>query len=129
MMVNVGNEVYAIPITNIVGTVHPKFSDIKLIERQEVLLWHKTEIPLLRLHELFNLPVEEKDKTPLVVVVEKGDKQVGLGVDHITGQQETIIKPLDPKLKGIKGLSGATILGDGRVALILDIGTLIEYKK
>ena len=82
-------------------------------------------LPLIRLHDIFSVKSNGSDDM-IVVVVERGGSNVGIVVDHVLGQQEVIIKKLDNRLlKGVKGFAGATILGDGNVALILDVGTLI----
>ena len=127
LMVKVANEVYAIPLTNVVRDVGIKASEIKTMEGEEVILLRGEVLPLLRLHRVLQSTVPEEDKENLiVVVVEKMGNNVGLVVDELLGQQEVIIKTLDSKLlKSTKGFAGATILGDGSVSLILDIATLI----
>lgn len=127
LMVTVADETYAIPLTNVVRDVGIKTSDIKTIEGREVIMLRGEVLPLLRLHNVLESPheLEEKDNL-IVVVVEKMGNNIGFVVDELLGQQEVIIKTLDNKiLKNTKGFAGATILGDGSVALILDIGTLI----
>ena len=82
-------------------------------------------LPLIRLSKLFGFSSNGTDEL-IVVVVEKGGNNIGLVVDQVIGKQEVIIKNLDNRfLKGVKGFAGATILGDGNVALILDVGTLL----
>jgi len=127
LMVKVADENYAIPLTNIIRDVGIKASDIKTMEGEEVILLRGEVLPLLRLHNVLRSPVPEEERENLiVVVVEKMGNNVGLVVDELIGQQEVIIKTLDSKmLKNTKGFAGATILGDGSVALILDIATLI----
>jgi two-component system chemotaxis sensor kinase CheA len=127
LMVTVADETYAIPLSNVVRDVGIKASEIKTIEGKEVILLRGEVLPLLRMHEILNCENEQEDKENLiVVVVEKMGSNIGLVVDDLLGQQEVIIKTLDNKiLKNMKGFAGATILGDGSVALILDIATLI----
>jgi two-component system chemotaxis sensor kinase CheA len=127
LMVTVGDETYAIPLANVVRDVGIKTSDIKTIEGKEVIMLRGEVLPLLRLHDVLDSPHVVEDKENLiVVVVEKMGNNIGFVVDTLLGQQEVIIKTLDNKLlKNTKGFAGATILGDGSVALILDIGTLI----
>ncbi len=127
LMVTVADETYAIPLGNVIRDVGIKASDIKTIEGKEVIMLRGEVLPLLRLHDVLECPTEEEDKQNLiVVVVEKMGSNIGLVVDDLLGQQEVIIKTLDNKLlKNMKGFAGATILGDGSVALILDIATLI----
>ncbi|WP_245747794.1 chemotaxis protein CheA [Methanolobus profundi] len=127
LMVTVSDETYAIPLGNVIRDVGIKASDIKTIEGKEVIMLRGEVLPLLRLHDVLNCPTEPEEKENLiVVVVEKMGNNIGFVVDDLLGQQEVIIKTLDNKiLKNMKGFAGATILGDGSVALILDIATLI----
>ncbi|WP_342305769.1 chemotaxis protein CheA [Methanolobus sp. ZRKC5] len=127
LMVTVADETYAIPLGNVIRDVGIKASDIKTIEGKEVVLLRGEVLPLLRLHDVLDCTTEQEEKQNLiVVVVEKMGNNIGLVVDGLLGQQEVIIKTLDNKiLKNMKGFAGATILGDGSVALILDIATLI----
>ena len=101
-------------------------SDIKYVQTKEVINIRGTVIPLIRLDQVLNCPEKEtEDESLLVVIVKKGDKQVGLVVDELIGQQEIVIKPLGKYININKIISGATILGDGEVALILDANTLV----
>lgn len=127
LMIKTAGETYAIPLNNVVRDVGIKSKDIKTIEGQEVILLRGEVLPLLRLEKLLDSHVEETTKENLiVVVVEKLGNHFGFVVDELLGQQEVIIKSLDSKmLRSVKGFAGATILGDGTVCLILDIGTLV----
>jgi two-component system chemotaxis sensor kinase CheA len=127
LMIKTAGETYAIPLNNVVRDVGIKSQDIKTIEGQEVILLRGEVLPLLRLNSILDCPVEVDDKENLiVVVVEKMGSHFGFVVDELLGQQEVIIKSLDSKvLRSVKGFAGATILGDGTVCLILDIGTLV----
>ena len=125
LMVKVGSDIYAIPITNVIRDLSIKKEEIKTIKGEEVVLIRGDVLPLVRLHKLFDIKGNGSEEL-LVVVVERAGSNVGLVVDQVIGQQEVIIKNLDNNiLKGIKGFAGATILGDGNVALILDVGTLL----
>lgn len=125
LMVKVGMDIYAIPITNVIRDLSIKKEEIKTIKGEEVILIRGEVLPLVRLHELFDIKGKESEEL-LVVVVERGGNNIGLVVDEVIGQQEVIIKNLDNNfLKGVKGFAGATILGDGNVALILDVVTLL----
>jgi len=125
LMVKVGTDIYAIPITNVIRDLSIKKEDIKTIKGEEVILIRGEVLPLVRLHKLFNIKSNGSGEL-LVVVVERAGSNVGLVVDQVIGQQEVIIKNLDNNiLKGIKGFAGATILGDGNVALIIDVVTLL----
>jgi two-component system chemotaxis sensor kinase CheA len=127
LMVTIAGETYAIPLANVVRDVGIKARDIKTIEGKEVILLRGEVLPLLRLRDVLQCPGEaEKKENLIVVVVERMGNNIGFVVDQLLGQQEVIIKTLDNKLlKNTRGFAGATILGDGSVALILDIATLI----
>ncbi len=127
LMAVVSGETYAIPLSNVIKYVGIQSSDIKTIEGNEVIVLRGEVFPLLRLHHLLDCTAEYEEKEKLIVVlVEKNGANLGLVVDSLIGQQEVIIKTLNNKiLKNTKGFAGATILGNGRVSLILDIATLI----
>lgn len=125
LMVKVGSDIYAIPITNVIRDLSIKKEEIKTIKGEEVVLIRGDVLPLIRLHSIFDIKSNGSQEL-LVVVVERAGSNVGLVVDQVIGQQEVIIKNLENNLlKGVKGFAGATILGDGNVALILDVGTLL----
>ncbi|VVB94841.1 Chemotaxis protein CheA [uncultured archaeon] len=125
LMVKVAKDIYAIPITNVIRDLAIKKDMIKTIKGEEVILMRGEVLPIIWLHRLFGINTNGTEEL-IVVVVERGGSNVGLVVDQVVGQQEVIIKKLDNSLlKGIKGFAGATILGDGNVALILDVGTLL----
>lgn len=126
LMVVVGDEKYAISLgcIQILEDLSP--SDIKLVQNKEVIHLRGTVIPLIRLNEVLDVESSRsQDDNLIVVIVKKGDQQVGLVVDELIGQQEIVIKPLGKYMKQCKFISGATILGDGEIALILDTNALI----
>ena len=125
LMVQLGDEKYAIPLSNIQNIEDIKVSDIQYVQKQEIILLRNEVIPIIRLHKLLGIKGQEEKDTIMVVIVQKGDKQVGFVIDDLIGQQEIVIKSLGKYLSGIKMIAGATILGNGEVALILDINTLI----
>lgn len=126
LMVDIGNEKYAISLGAIqtIEDIPPR--DVKLVQAKEVIQLRDLVIPLIRLNEILDI---ESKKDPaenmVVVIVKKGDKLAGLVVDELIGQQEIVIKPLGKYVSKCKVISGATVLGDGEVALILDANTLI----
>ena len=125
LMISIGNEKYAIPLSNIQNIEDVRREDIKLVQKQEVIVVRDEIIPIIRLRNVLGLP-EEKDKDLMMgVIVKKGDKQVGFIIDSLIGQQEIVIKSLGKYLSGIDVIAGATILGNGEVALILDVNSLI----
>jgi len=127
MIVSVGQEHYIIPINNILETLRPSHNEVKTIaDSSDVINIRGEFIPLLYLHRLFNIPNSETEpEKALIVIVETNNKKYGLIVDELLGQQQVVIKSLDANTKCVDGISGATILGDGRVALILDMIKLL----
>ena len=126
LMVVVGGEKYAISLGSIQTLEDIVPSDIKLVQNKEVINLRGTVIPLIRMAEVLDIEsTKSKDDNLIVVIVKKGDKMAGLVVDELIGQQEIVIKSLGKYSKQCKFISGATILGDGEVALILDANALI----
>lgn len=126
LMVEVGGEKYAIPLGSINGIEDIGKDEISFVQSKEVIHLRGKVIPILRLHKLLDIEPEEKDPESLIVVImQKADQQIGLVIDQLLGQQETVIKSLGRHITNDKLFSGATILGDGEVALILDTNTLI----
>ncbi len=128
LMVEVGTEKYAIPLGNINTIEDVMPNEIKLVQSQEVIHLRGNVIPIIRMNEVLEMEDYEKNsesESEIVVVVKKGDQRIGLVVDKLLGQQETVIKSMGHHITNAKLFSGATILGDGEVALILDTNTLI----
>ena len=125
LMVEVDNEKYAIPLGSIDGIEDIPKEDICFVQSKEVIHLRGNVIPILRLHELLGANEQEDPDSFVIVVIKKGEQKVGLIVDSLLGQQETVIKSLGHHITYEKLFSGATILGDGEVALILDTNTLI----
>lgn len=125
LMVDIGNEKYAIALGTIQTIEDITPNDIKLVQNKEVIHLRGTVIPLIRLNEVLDIESKrEQDDNMIVVIVKKGDRMAGLVVDELMGQQEIVIKSLGKYISKCKIISGATILGDGEVALILDANTL-----
>lgn len=128
LMVEVGGEKYAISLGSVVTIEDIKPTDVKLVESKEVINLRGQVIPLIRLNEVLDIEsTRSEDENMTVVIVKKGDKQAGLVVDELQGQAEIVIKSLGKyiNVNKIRIISGATILGDGEVALILDTNALI----
>ncbi|MBU3803459.1 MAG: chemotaxis protein CheA [Candidatus Cellulosilyticum pullistercoris] len=125
LMIHIADEKYAIPLSNIQNIEDVHKEDIKLIQNQEVIVVRNEIIPIIRLREVLGLPKAEDKEMMTGVIVKKGEKQVGFIVDSLIGQQEIVIKSLGKYLSGIDMIAGATILGNGEVALILDVNSLI----
>lgn len=126
LMVVVGEEKYAISLGSIQTIEDIPVSDIKYVEAREVIHLRGNVIPLIRLNRILDIQsAEENVENMTVVIAKKGDRYAGFVVDYLIGQQEIVIKSLGKYININKMISGATILGDGEVALILDVNTLI----
>ena len=126
LMVELGSEKYAIPLGSIQTIEDVPFSDIKHVQTKEVINLRGSVIPLVRLDKILDVePGEFKPESLTVVIVKKGDRQTGLIVDNLIGQQEIVIKPIGDYIHCSKLISGATILGNGEIALILEANTLV----
>ena len=126
LMVVVGGEKYAISLGNIQTIEDISPSDIKFVQSKEVITLRGNVIPLVRLNKVLGIESTKKeDENLIAVIVKKGDKQAGLIIDELMGQQEIVIKSLGKYINKSKEISGATILGDGEVALILDTNALL----
>ena len=126
LMVVVGGEKYAISLGSIQTIEDISPSDIKIVQSKEVIHLRGTVIPIIRLDEMLDCQSERKpDANMVVVIVKKGDKLAGLVVDELIGQQEIVIKSMGKYINKCKFISGATILGDGEIALILDSNAII----
>lgn len=130
LMVELGEEKYAIPLETIQTIEDISVNDIKYVQSKEVINLRGSVIPIVRLDTILEIePVQKEDDDDdnlTVVIINKGDKQAGLVVDRLIGQQEIVIKSLGKYINNnSKIISGATILGDGEVALILDVNTLV----
>ncbi|MFC1745125.1 chemotaxis protein CheW [Candidatus Riflebacteria bacterium] len=148
LMINLQTETYAIPLSMVLETVDIYLEDINVVQHQEVYVLRGEVIPLIRLNKILDVPIIESDDSDVareeesegddeedtevgeisIVVCSNGEKKAGFMVDNLIGQQEIVIKPLGQILMGLTGLMGATIKGDGSVALILDIPALMESK-
>ena len=131
LMVDVCGEKYALPLNSIVTLEEILPEDIKYVHTKEVINLRGTVIPLVRLNEVLDVSSDDCEETDsddeglVVVIVKKGDKQAGLVISKLIGQQEIVIKPLGKFIHVPKIISGATILGNGDVALIIDSNTLV----
>ncbi len=127
LMVVIRDEKYAIALGSIQTIEDVLPEDIKLVQAKEVIHIRGTVIPIIRMDKVLDIPPKEGEekKNLTVIIVKKGDKQAGLVVDELIGQQEVVIKSMGKYIKVPKMISGATILGNGEVALILDTNALI----
>ncbi len=125
LLVGVEQEKYAIPLSSVREIIAVDERYLKSVEGKGIFQYRGRVLPLLRLKNVLNVPGNNEEVGP-VVVVERKEKIFGIMVSTLIGQQETVVKPLEGMLKGKKELAGATILGDGTVALILDMRGLLE---
>ena len=126
LMVTIGEEKYAIPLGSIDTIEDIPIEEVKRVEKKEVINLRGSVIPLIRMAEVLDVPGERPEKnTVTMVVVAKGDKKAGLVVDDLIGQLEIVIKSIGKYINNSKMISGATVLGDGEVALILDANALV----
>ncbi|UZE44449.1 chemotaxis protein CheA [Selenomonas sputigena] len=128
LLVKVQEEMYAIPLGSIDSTINIHPDDIKTVQNQAVIVLRGQIIPIINLSTALQVPrtTDEDNDDIFVVVVYVGERKAGIVVDNLIGQQEIVIKTLGKLLSGLKLFSGATVLGDGRVALILDVGTVVQ---
>ena len=134
LIVGIGDEVFAIPLNSVVETLRIKESTIQTIDKHEVINLRKSVLSLLRLGEEFGVSesavstvnAKSSDREIYVVVVALAEKKIGIVVDDLFGQEEVVIKSLGDYQLGYKGISGATITGDGKVVLIIDVASMID---
>lgn len=126
MLVKVQQETFVVPLVNLQEIVRVRADGVKKIKGEEAISLRGEVIPIMRLDRILDLNPDESPKSEFdVLLMEIKGKRAGLVVDRLLGQQEIVIKSLDGYLKGVKGCAGATILGDGKVAFILDTASLV----
>jgi len=125
LLTKVGEEVYAVPLTSVVRSVRVKAKDVKRMLGREVAVLSEGNVPLLRLRDFFSFP-HEREEGALMVLVNRGEEFLGLGVDALLDKQNIIVKPLDRLVRQSRVFAGFTILGDGKPALILDVNSLFD---
>jgi two-component system chemotaxis sensor kinase CheA len=129
LLVEAQGQVYAIPLSSVIESLKLQHSDVHQISGRDTIRVRDRIVPLVYLRELFALP-GDRASSHYAVILGRGEKRLGLVVDRLRGQQEVVIKGLDAVVSGAAfGLAGATIMGDGRVVLILDVATLFEGKR
>jgi two-component system chemotaxis sensor kinase CheA len=128
LMVGLGEDVYVLPLLSVIESFRPRRSEVHTVAARGAAVTVRGEVvPLLRLHQILDRPVRETDPCrALVVLVEDQGKKYALLVDDLLGQMQAVVKSLDANYQRVEGLAGATILGDGRVAMILDIHGLVQ---
>jgi len=128
LLVRVGEQIYSIPITSVIESHRVKSEEIRCIDNYEVFNVREEVNSLLRLNRLFGIACNDTDEDGYnyIVVVGTEDKKVGLMVDSLIGEEDVVIKPLKDQFTSSPGIAGASILGDGSVSLIIDVGQLLD---
>lgn len=126
LMVEVERSIFAIPLSTVIEAVRISRSDIKTINGREVLHLRDRVLPLIRLAQEFDIPTDADRERFYVVVAALGDRRIGVVVDELRSQEEVVIKSIWDYLETVKGVSGATITGEGKVVLILDTSELVQ---
>ncbi|MHB8945503.1 MAG: chemotaxis protein CheW [Bacillota bacterium] len=126
LLVSLGQSVFAVPLTSVSETLRLTPQMVKTIQRKEAIVVRDSVLPLVRLARVFGAPATDSETVGYVVVVNSNGQRLGLVVDGLVGEQEVVIKSLGGFIGNIPGLSGATILGEGDVALIIDVGSLVK---
>uniref|UniRef100_UPI0031DED451 chemotaxis protein CheW n=1 Tax=Herbaspirillum seropedicae TaxID=964 RepID=UPI0031DED451 len=131
MSIRIGEEVYILPLGYVVESLQPLAQDIKEISGQGQVLRVRGEyLPLIPLYQIFNIEPSFTDPSQgLVVILESDGKKAALFVDDLIGQQQIVVKNLESNYRKVAGISGATILGDGGVALIVDVAALLRSSR
>jgi two-component system chemotaxis sensor kinase CheA len=131
MSIRVGDEVYILPLGFVIESLQPAPADIKEISGQGRLVRVRGEyLPLIALHQVFDIaPRFSNPCDGIVVILETDGRRAGLFVDDLVGQQQVVVKNLESNYRKVTGISGATILGDGGVSLILDVAALIRSSR
>lgn len=127
LLVRISDEVYALPMSNVVEIVRKPENEIGFIKGQAITLIREKVLPLIWLHDYFNIQrIKMHHKNIFIVVLGVAEKRFGLVVDELIGTQEIVVKPLGSYIGKVETFSGATILGDGSVACILDVGGIAK---
>lgn len=131
LQVALGDEIYIVPLTSIIGSMQPELSDIKSVSGEGAVIAIRDEyLPIIRLSDLMNMPGQfDAFEMGIMVILESDGQRVALFVDDLVGQSQVVIKSLEANYRKVDGVSGATILGTGRVALILDVAEIIGMHK
>lgn len=132
MIVKVSDRKYIIPVLSIVSSYRPQGMDIRTVEggKDEIIKFRDTYIPLVRLNDIFGFDYDSPSiNESLVIAIEVDGNIVGILVDELIGKQQTVMKGLEENFENVKGISAATILGDGNVALILDVDSIVKISQ
>ncbi|MBU1913844.1 MAG: chemotaxis protein CheW, partial [Candidatus Thermoplasmatota archaeon] len=125
MLVGIANQTYAIPMGTVVETHKYETDDIKTIRSREVVQLRGEVLPLIRMREFFGIEEGPKMNGINTLIVQSRDRRAALKVDELSGHQQIVVKSLDHRLRKVRGISGGTILGNGKIALILDVDSIL----
>ena len=126
MLVSIADQAYAVPMGTVVESHKYEESEVKLVRNREVVQLRGEVLPLVRMREFFGIEkIADKRTFINTLIVQSRDRRAALEVDELLGHQQIVVKSLDQRLKGVKGISGGTILGSGSIALILDVDSLL----
>ncbi len=128
LMISVGEQVFGVPSDIVIETLDVKQADIREIHTNKALVLREEVISFVLLHEALGISVPRDQENYVAIIVSRGNKFMAVGVDSVLDQMENIVKPFDPIAQQFKGFSGGMILGDGRVALLLDVPALLNFE-
>ncbi len=126
LLVQVGDEIYSIPVANVIESQCIQMDEISHIDNYEIMNVRNEVISVLRLSRLFNIPNVKTSDECYIVIVGTAEKKIGVMVDSLIGEEDVVIKPLRDKFTNSPGIAGASILGDGSVSLIIDVSQLLD---
>ena len=127
LVVAAADRVYALPLNGVLEILEVRARDVRTVSRREVISLRGTTLPIVRLARFLGLPgASGTPESTFVVVVGLAQERLGVAVDELVGQQDIVVKPLGAQLQGVRGIAGATDLGDRRTVLVLDVGALVE---
>ncbi len=126
LVVSAAGRTYALPLNSVLEIVTAEPSEVRTIETREVISLRGSTLPILRLGRFFGSPAPPAPGQLFVVVVGLAQERLGVAVDGLVGQQDIVVKPLGRALAGVRGIAGATDLGNRRTILVLDVGSIIE---
>jgi two-component system chemotaxis sensor kinase CheA len=127
LLVEIGVRLFAIPLASVEEAIALDEQQVRTVEGKEVLTVRGVSLPIVRLARLFSVAPGHRERArAFVVIAGVADRRLGFVVDELVGQQDIVIKPLGKSLRSVRGFAGATELGDQRVALVIDVASLLE---
>jgi two-component system chemotaxis sensor kinase CheA len=126
LVVSVAGRIYAVPLNSVLEILEVRQRELRTVSTREVITLRGATLPITRLSRHFALSGDRQAEPFFVVVVGLAQERLGIAVDDLVGQQDIVVKPLGPALHGVRGVAGATDLGNRRTVLVLDVGAVIE---